>query len=148
MFLHVAAMVVYYFYPLPIGFPRSYEWSWSVSIVLAVIIAVPSGYLMWRGTRDAGEETMTPDPKHQMYGGIYEKIRHPQAMGEFPLWFVIALLLNSPFLVLFSLLWLPVFLAWCYTEERDLVLRYGDQYREYQRRVGMFFPRRTSGESL
>jgi protein-S-isoprenylcysteine O-methyltransferase Ste14 len=146
MLLHVVAMVVYYFYPLPIGLPRSFGWGWLVSIVMAAVIALPSAYLMLRGARDAGKETMTPDPNHKMYGGIYEKVRHPQAIGEYPLWIVIALLLNSPFLVLFSLLWLPVFVSWCYIEERDLVLRYGEPYREYQRRVGMFFPKRRGAQ--
>ena len=60
-----------------------------------------------------------------MYGGIYQKIRHPQAVGEFPLWWVIAFLVHSPFLVLFSFLYVPVWYSLCLAEERDLVLRYG-----------------------
>ena len=142
MILHVAAMVGYCFYPLPLGLPRTFAWGWAVSIVLAIIIGVPSGYLMYRGAKDAGRETMVPDKSHTLYGGIYEKIRHPQAVGEAPLWLVIALLLNSPFLTIFSLVWLPFFVWWCFIEERDLVIRYGSPYLEYRSRVGMFLPRR------
>ena len=96
---------------------------------------------MYRGIKDAGKETMAPDKSHTMYGGIYEKIRHPQAVGEFPLWLVTALFLNSPFLVILSFVWLPFFIWWCFIEERDLELRYGDAYLEYKNRVGMFWPR-------
>jgi protein-S-isoprenylcysteine O-methyltransferase Ste14 len=142
MLLNVAAMVGYRFYPLPLGLPANFGWGWSISIIIAVVMAVPSSYLMYRGTKDAGRETMAPDKSHTLYGGIYEKIRHPQAVGEAPLWLVIALLLNSPFLVLFSLLWIPLMVSWCYTEERDLVIRYGDPYLGYRRRVGMFLPRK------
>ena len=76
-----------------------------------------------------------------MYGGIYEKIRHPQALGELPFWWVIAFLLHSPFLVLYSLVWIPIFVLMCLAEEQDLLLRYGEAYEEYMQRTGRFFPR-------
>jgi protein-S-isoprenylcysteine O-methyltransferase Ste14 len=139
---HVAAMAAYRFYPLPMGLPNDFAWGWSVSIVIALVIAAPLSYLMYRGAKDAGRETMTPDKEHTLYGGIYERIRHPQAVGETPLWIVIGLLLNSPFLVIFSLLWIPLVVRWCFAEERDLVIRYGEPYLAYRRRVGMFIPRR------
>jgi protein-S-isoprenylcysteine O-methyltransferase Ste14 len=134
--------VVYYFYPLPVPLPQTYSWSWWVSGLIAVLIAIPSGYLLARGMMDAGEETVLVKKEHQMYGGIYEKIRHPQALGELPLWWVIAFLLHSPFLALYSLVWIPIFLAMCLVEERDLVLRYGKEYLEYQKRVGFLIPKR------
>ena len=45
---------VYVFYPLPIPLPRTFPWPWWVSASIAVLIAFPSGYLWWRGVRDAG----------------------------------------------------------------------------------------------
>ena len=77
--------VIYRFYPLPLPIARTFPWDWKVSVFIAVVIAIPSGYLMYRGVRDAGEETLRPREEHSMYGGIYERIRHPQAVGEFPL---------------------------------------------------------------
>ena len=141
MMLHVAGYIIYFFYPLPIGLAQKFPWGWTVSIIIAVGIALPALYLMIRGVIDAGEETMSPKKEHRMYGGIYQRIRHPQAMGELPIWLVIAFLLDSPFLVLLSIVWIPFFFWWCFIEERDLVLRYGDAYEEYRRRVGMFFPK-------
>ena len=78
-----------------------------------------------------------------MYGGIYTKLRHPQAVGEVFLFPVITILLNSPFLTLFSLIYFPILAIMCYAEEQDLILRYGDSYVEYCKRTGAFFPKRS-----
>jgi len=85
---------------------------------------------------------MVVKKEHTLYGGIYQKIRHPQALGEMPFFWVFAFLLHSPFLVLFSFLWVPIFVAVSLAEERDLLLRYGEAYQEYRQRTGFFLPRR------
>jgi len=143
MLLAAVNYVLYYWFPLPLSIPQTFPWDWKVSATIAVVIALPSGYLMYRGVKDAGEETMRPKKEHRMYGGIYEKIRHPQAVGEFPLWWVIAFLVHSPFLVLFSFVYVPVWYHWCRAEEQDLLLRYGAAYREYMERVGFWVPKRA-----
>ena len=144
IFMTVVAVnyVLYYWFPLPLPLPDTFPWPWWVSAVIAAGIGAPSLYLMARGVKDAGEETMTPKREHEMYGGIYERIRHPQALGEFPLWWMIAFLVHSPFLVLFSFLYVPVWYYFCVAEERDLVIRYGTAYEEYCGRVGFWIPKR------
>jgi protein-S-isoprenylcysteine O-methyltransferase Ste14 len=142
MFVASANYVLYVFYPLPISLAQTFPWPWWVSILIALLIAIPSGYLWVRGMQDAGEETMLPKKEHTMYGGIYQKIRHPQAVGELPFWWVFAFLCHSPFLVLYSFVWVPIFVIMCWVEERDLVQRYGKAYQEYRQRTGAFFPKR------
>ena len=142
MSLATANYVIYFFYPLPIPLPTAFPWSWWISAVIALVIAIPSGYLFLRGVRDAGEETMIVRAEHTLYGGIYEQIRHPQAAGELPFWWVLAFLLHSPFLALYSLVWIPIFVAMSLAEERDLVLRYGEAYEEYRERTGFLLPKR------
>jgi protein-S-isoprenylcysteine O-methyltransferase Ste14 len=134
--------VLYSFFPLPLPLPEAFAWPWWVSALIAACIALPSGYIFYRGVRDAGEETMIVRKEHTMYGGIYQRIRHPQAVGELPFWWVIAFLLHSPFLVLYSFAWIPVFVLMCLAEERDLVIRYGKSYEEYRQRTGFLIPRR------
>jgi protein-S-isoprenylcysteine O-methyltransferase Ste14 len=135
--------VAYHWYPLPIDpLPARFPWPYAVSVALSALIGIPALAVMLWGVRDAGEEALTPDKSHTMYGGIYEKIRHPQALGEAPLWLVLALLINSPFLAVFSLLYLPVWYWWSVEEEKDLLLRYGQAYADYRARTGMFFPKR------
>lgn len=133
--------VIYYFYPLPTPLPEKFPWAWWVSALIAVVIAVPSTALMLIGVRDAGEETLRPKKEHTMYSGIYTKLRHPQAVGEVFLWWVIAFLLHSPFLALFSFIYIPIFIMMSLAEEQDLLWRYGDAYAEYCKRTGAFWPK-------
>jgi len=148
IFESVAAIIyiIYFFYPLPVSFPRTFPWDWWISASIAVLIAVPGGYLLFRGVKDAGEESIFVKKKHALYGGIYKKMRHPQAAGEVTFWWVIAFLLNSPFLALFSFIWIPIFYLICRAEEKDLVIRYGDEYLKYKRNTGFIIPKRRKSE--
>jgi protein-S-isoprenylcysteine O-methyltransferase Ste14 len=139
----VGCYVVYWFYPLPVPLPERFPWPYYVSAILAVAILLPALTLMTVGMLHAGEEAVRPKKEHELYGGIYKRIRHPQAAGEVFLWWVIAFLLNSPFLAIFSFIYVPIFLLMCWAEEQDLVLRYGDRYVAYWRRTGAFFPRKS-----
>ncbi len=134
--------VVYVFYPLESPLPARFPWSWWVSVILAASIGIPSVTLMVIGMRDAGEEAIRPKKEHEMYSGIYTRIRHPQAAGEVFVWLVIALLLNSPFLAASSLIYFPIFLLMCFAEEQDLLWRFGDAYGDYYLRTGAFWPKR------
>lgn len=134
--------VFYRFYPLPAPLPESFPWPWWVSILIAALIGIPATTLMLVGLKDAGEEALRPKKEHAMYGGIYASLRHPQAVGEVILFPVMGFLLHSPFLVLFSLIYFPIFILLCYAEEQDLLLRYGDDYARYCQQTGAFWPRR------
>lgn len=134
--------IIYIFYPLPIGLPLNLPWDYWISLVLSVVILIPSMYLMIKGMKDAGEETLEPKKEHTLYTGIYDTIRHPQAIGESFLWFPFALWFNSPFLVLYSFVWIPVMYIMCIAEEKDLILRYGEPYLEYRRYTGFLIPKR------
>jgi protein-S-isoprenylcysteine O-methyltransferase Ste14 len=143
-FLITANFVLYYFCPLPTPLADKFPWAWWVSAVIAALIGVPALTLMVAGLRDAGEEAMRPKKEHTMYGGIYQKMRHPQAVGEVFLFPVMSILLHSPFLTLFSLIYFPIFVIMCYAEEQDLLLRYGQAYGEYCQRTGAFWPKKRS----
>ena len=99
---------------------------------------------MVSGIKHGGYETMAPKKNHSLNKGIYLKIMHPQAAGEVLIWWVIAFFLNSPFLVLLSFIYIPIFLMMSWSEERDLVLRYGNSYVKYYQKTGAFFPKRGS----
>jgi protein-S-isoprenylcysteine O-methyltransferase Ste14 len=133
--------VVYFFFPLPIRLPRQFPWPWWVSILIALAVGIPAVALMVNGMCDAGEEALHPVKGQVLFGGIYRRIRHPQAVGEVFLWWVIAFMLNSPFLALFSFFFIPIFLIMCWAEEQDLLLRYGESYADYCRSTGAFFPK-------
>lgn len=134
--------ILYFFFPLPFNLPLTLPWDYLLSFIIAFVILIPSAYLMIIGVRDAGAETLEPKKEHTLYTGIYEKVRHPQAIGEVFLWFPIALWLNSPFLALYSFIWFPIFYIMCWAEERDLIIRYGQPYLDYRNRVGFLLPQR------
>lgn len=138
--------ILYVFYPLPLPIPNELPWDYTISVIAAIIWAIPAFALMGIGVRHAGEETLTPRKEHTMYGGIYNKIRHPQSLGEVWTGFILALVLHRTFLFLFSFLWIPIFYYMSVVEERDLILRYGKPYEEYRERVGMYFPKKGNKE--
>jgi protein-S-isoprenylcysteine O-methyltransferase Ste14 len=143
-FIIMADYVLYLFFPITcLPLPAHFPWPWWLSIAIGLAIGVPATVLMMRGARDAGEETLRPKQEHTMYGGIYTRLRHPQAVGEVFLFAVTGLLLHSPFLTLWSLVYFPIFVLLCYAEEQDLLLRYGEAYADYCRRTGAFWPRRA-----
>jgi hypothetical protein len=45
MFVASANYMIAYFYPPPVGLPRTSPWLWWVSAGIAVLIAIPGGYL-------------------------------------------------------------------------------------------------------
>lgn len=123
------------------------ELAWVLSpdpllgIVIGAIIGVPCLIIMSIALRDAGKEMHAPQKGIQLHGGIYKKIRHPGAVGEMPLYVVIAMLVNSLFLTVwmtvFVILFTPVHI---YYEEKDLLKRFGDVYAEYRRTTPAVFP--------
>lgn len=65
-------------------------------------------------------------------------------MGEAFLFAVMGLLLHSPFLTIFSLIYFPILILMCFAEEQDLMLRYGNSYAGYCKRTGAFWPKKSS----
>lgn len=139
MLIALINYIIYFFYPISFGLPIKFQWNYIISLIIAIVVLIPSVYLFIKGMIDAGEETLTPKKDHELYTGIYLKIRHPQALGEFLLWITIPFFLNSPFLLLFSIIWLPIHIIMCKQEEKDLRVRYGNSYKEYKNRTGFFF---------
>jgi len=140
-FVSVTNAILWLWFPIP-------EMSWKISpnywigISIALIITIPCLLIEIKGIMDAGSETMKPSPKTKLFGGIYKYIRHPQSLGEFPLYVAISFALNSWFLVIITLIYILIYLPiMVHFEEQDLIKRFGDAYREYQKRTGALFPK-------
>ncbi|MFX0096008.1 MAG: methyltransferase family protein [Candidatus Hodarchaeota archaeon] len=130
-----------------IWFPIS-ELAWYVhpnpliGIGIGAVIVIPCTIILVKALKDGGTEHMKPSKDTEMHKGIYEHIRHPGVWGEMPWYIAIGLFINSLFLALwmtlFVILYTPVYI---YFEEKDLVKRFGDSYREYQQQTGALIPR-------
>lgn len=81
--------------------------------------------------------------------GVYARVRHPQYTGLFIIIFGEGVV-HWP--TILSLAAFPVIVVtyWLLArkEERQVLEKFGDRYREYQRRVPMFIPRRASTNTL
>ena len=136
----VIQMMLWVWFPIP-GLTIIVHPNPLIPILLGVIIAIPLTAILMQGVRDAGRETMSPSQDTELFGGIYKYIRHPQMIGELPWFIIIALFLNSLFLVLYSIFVLMIsFPIIIHYEEKDLVKRFGADYIEYRKRTGCIFP--------
>jgi protein-S-isoprenylcysteine O-methyltransferase Ste14 len=98
-------------------------------------------FMSW-GVRDAGKEAALPSKDTRLYKGIYSYMRHPQTLGEMLSWFGIAMILNSLTLLVFSLIWIPLFISFTIIEDNDLAIRFGEDYINYTKQVGLFWRKR------
>lgn len=126
-------------------------WAQLFGTPLAHIVAMLLGYTVvfagaslvadgWRRIHQARRE------EKLMTDGVYARIRHPQYTGLFLIVFGEGVV-HWPTIV--SLAAFPVIVV-AYTllarkEERQMLDKFGDEYREYQRHVPMFIPRFEGG---
>jgi protein-S-isoprenylcysteine O-methyltransferase Ste14 len=114
-----------------------------VAMVLGYAIVFAGATLVadgWRRIHQARRE------EKLMTGGVYARVRHPQYTGLFLIVFGEGIV-HWPTIV--SVAAFPVIVL-AYTllarkEERQMLAKFGDAYREYQRRVPMFIPRFEGG---
>ena len=126
-------------------------WAQLFGTPMAHIVAMVLGYTLvfagaslvadgWRRIHQARRE------EKLMTDGVYARVRHPQYTGLFLIVFGEGVV-HWPTIV--SVAAFPVIVA-AYTllarkEERQMLDKFGDEYREYQRRVPMFIPRFEGG---
>jgi protein-S-isoprenylcysteine O-methyltransferase Ste14 len=138
----VMNLVLWIWFPLPIVETWMISLNVWVGIIIAIIIAIPCCIIMYLGLKAAGSESLSPSKETEMYGGIYRYIRHPQTLGEFPLFVVVSFAVNSWFLVIISSLYIIIYVPiMIYYEEKDLLMRFGNSYHVYRKSTGAFFPK-------
>ena len=111
--------------------------------IAGIIFTVLVLAFMFVGVFAAGKEAAIPNQKTTLYQGIYKFMRHPQTLGEILSWFGIALILNSLTLLIYSVIFIPMFVSFTIIEDNDLALRFGNEYIEYSKRVGIFWKKKN-----
>jgi protein-S-isoprenylcysteine O-methyltransferase Ste14 len=140
-FIPVVNYILTIWYPIP--WDRRIAENYWISFTIGVIIAALFTPIMIKGMIDAGKETMSPGEAKEIHNhGLYRYIRHPQTLGEFPLFVSLAFVANSWILfgisVAYIIVYTPIMIK---IEERDLILRFGNSYQEYQKNTGALFPK-------
>jgi protein-S-isoprenylcysteine O-methyltransferase Ste14 len=126
------------------GLPRfNALWSLIVAVILFVFGLCIVGWTLSQFFKNRGTPVPVSPPQKLITGGLYSYVRNPMALGAFLILEGIGFLFGSIFLVvLFAPL--PVILYGLFIkaiEEKELEMRFGDEYRQYKNRVPMFFPR-------
>jgi protein-S-isoprenylcysteine O-methyltransferase Ste14 len=111
----------------------------AVRLGLAGLVFVTAIFLVQTGHRVISDPSF--DDNGLVKKGIFARLRHPLYAGT--IFFYLSLVIAT--------LSVAAFVAWCagalfYNliaayEERILLEEYGDEYREYQRKVPRWFPR-------
>ncbi len=141
--MYLVALLGYRFFPLFSNIPLFFSSSWLYLLIPALLLAIPASILKSKASVAAGK-SFAPNKSTPMYKGIYETIRHPQAVGDILYYISMGFFLNSPFLLLFNLLWIPIYIYLSYKEEKDLLLRYGERYKEYIKHTGFMIPKKKA----
>jgi methanethiol S-methyltransferase len=104
----------------------------------AGLVLTLDGPLDWRSFFRNRKRNCEPDPA-PTERGPYRWVRHPQYLAT------LMMIWSCPDLTTdrlgFNVLWSAWVLLATHWEERDLVARFGERYRDYQRRVPMLVPR-------
>ncbi|TRO57005.1 isoprenylcysteine carboxylmethyltransferase family protein [Candidatus Bathyarchaeota archaeon] len=129
-----------------LGYPLLSLWGinfTAIDIGVGVLFFIPACYLGIKGVMDLGLKTAeTHRPEKLVTNGLYGVIRHPQYVAGVLGHFGVSILLGSRDALLVTPIVLIVVYVICWKEEKELVKEYGREYRQYQKQVPMFIPRR------
>jgi protein-S-isoprenylcysteine O-methyltransferase Ste14 len=118
--------------------------------ILGAIFAIWSNIVLLTfgkgGPTEAFNIAISPKTKKLVIVGPYKYTRNPMVFGAFTLYTSIGIALNS----LLCLICLLVFFLLMrfylkHSEEKRLLRDFGDEYKEYQRKVSMIFPMKRDG---
>lgn len=123
--------------------------NWSLSSIALVLYGVTT-WLELQYWRQLSIPTLIGIPElsraeHRkgklLKDGVYRAVRHPRYLSAGIAVVANALIINSVGMYVLILLVFPVGFVMLMFEERDLVDRFGEEYRQYQREVPLIVPR-------
>jgi len=103
-------------------------------------------YLKLKILMGGPELAQDPSAGSLLSEGIYSRIRHPRYLSVFFGSLAVALFANYLASWLLMVLLIPVIYVLAIIEERELVERFGGDYRRYMERVPRFVPRSRPGQ--
>ncbi len=117
----------------------------QVGAILGAILALGGGlFSLWtlRSLPSMGSGHYVLPDQRLVDKGPYGLVRHPIYLFAFSVWSALAVGYASIAVgAVFLAYALPILVLYAREEEKLMVEQFGMEYREYQKRVGMFFPR-------
>lgn len=119
------------------------SWRFIVSAILFLPGLFLAGLSVSQFIRTKGTPVPISPPPKLITTGLYAHARNPMIIGGFFLLEGLGFLLGSlAVIVVFAPLPVLLYVLFIVTvEERELEMRFGEEYRDYKRRVPRFFPR-------
>jgi protein-S-isoprenylcysteine O-methyltransferase Ste14 len=112
-------------------------------LLLAVVFLLPGAWLGIKGVSEMGlKAAETHRADRVISTGVYSQVRHPQYLGAILSHVGASFFFSAYYSVLVTPLVILINWILCWKEERELIKQFGDDYRDYQRRVRMLLPRR------
>lgn len=112
--------------------------SWTIAIPLFLLFFITGSYFIFTSHKIIFSK---PEKVADIVtSGVFNKIRHPMYFGSMLLFFSFVVLSNS---ILAFLVWIVIAVFYYFislNEEKLLVKKFGDKYKEYQEKVPMFIP--------
>jgi len=144
----VTLLLLFLVFPEPSSvlssFPFGCQFPFMDYVQILGLVLTSLGYFLfiWSVVVRGRYATSWEMPEHQelVTWGPYRYVRHPSYMGYF-LMFVGLFLLWSNVFTFFPVLAIPGYYQITFEEERLLVLRFGEEYVNYQNRTGRFVPK-------
>lgn len=128
------------------------DYGFNASLALVGVLLVVAGSVFDKKAKDhlsfrtlvGVPELADPEEKVLLTEGIYARVRHPRYTGV--ILSVLGVTLVTNFQAMYALAVLSALGLWGVTilEERELLVRFGESYADYRRRVPRFFPRLRS----
>ncbi|MHA2601127.1 MAG: methyltransferase family protein [Candidatus Thorarchaeota archaeon SMTZ1-83] len=140
----VISVVIIYLVGLPWILPIPFLWSTGTGLaVLAIGFPIMIITLRSLSTHRAfGDELYRSEEESKLVTtGPYAYTRNPLYLSSTILFIGWTLLLRFTFLLIATLLFLPLFIRAAKWEEEELTERFGEEYLSYKERVPFFLPR-------
>lgn len=121
------------------------SWARWGGVVLG-LFTIPAAHWVFRSLgRNVSETILTKSHHALVTTGPYRWVRHPLYTTGVTLLLAIGLMAGNWFILLFVLIAIVALrLAVIPLEERELLIKFGDEYRAYVRRTGRLWPRIVS----
>ena len=130
----------------PIVFPFTKSPRMAIPLIVPLFIGAfligASSIIRIVSQKQIGASPALKSKERLVTTGIYGFVRHPLYMGNGLFAIGLALLFNSLYAFLFSILYTFLYLPIIYFEEKNLLKKYGEEYKKYKEEVGLLFPKR------
>jgi len=123
-----------------------------VRIILALILlCIGILFMIWSnvallvigkgGPTDAFDIAISPRTQHLVVTGPYKYTRNPMVFGAVTSYLALAIYFNSVIAIIVIVFCIPAIIVYIkHTEEKRLERDFGEEFREYRKKVSMVFP--------